>query len=318
MTRTEQLTRLDAGVAALERVRANLDRYRAAVLKSACEGGLVPTEAEVHDAGKTSDFESGATLLRRIMALRRRSWDRRSSSRAPVQIADLPALPKGWTWATLRQLGELSRGTSKHQPRDDARLYGGPHPFIQADDIVRSGGRIYEHHQTYSEFGLEQSHLWPTGTLCITISSNVAETGVLTYPACFPDSIIGFVPVGFPVIARYVELFIRGTKDELVRYAPVTARKRISFSLLLKVAIPVPPLAEQTRIVAEVDRHLKTVEELEATVTANLQRARNLNDAIRRKRDKRRASVRPLQHFRYEQHSPTGPKTLALLQPPAR
>jgi type I restriction enzyme S subunit len=316
MTKTEHVTQLDAGVAALERVQANLQRYRAAVLKAACEGRLVSTEAELHDAGKTSDFESGATLLRRIQALRRRSWDRHSTFKAPGQT-QLPDLPKGWTWATLSQLGEFNRGKSTHRPRDDARLYGGPHPLIQPNDIIECGGQIYEHHQTYSEFGLTQSRLWPTGTLCITISSNVAETGVLTYPACFAENVIGFVPVGFPIIARYIELFIRSAKDELVRFAPATSRKNINFGLLQKIAIPIPPLAEQTRIVAEVDRQFKAMEELEATVAANLQRAESLSDSMARKRIQRNGGVQAWKHPRYEQHSATGSKTLALLQHPA-
>src|SRR5688572_395503 len=94
MTKTEQLTRVDAGVAALERVQANVQHYRAAVLKAACEGSLVPNEADLHEQGKTSDFESGATLLRRIQALRRRSWDRRCNAKGPVVPSHLPDLPK--------------------------------------------------------------------------------------------------------------------------------------------------------------------------------------------------------------------------------
>jgi type I restriction enzyme, S subunit len=90
----KQFTRLEAGVAALRRVQANLKRYRAAVLKAACEGKLVPTEHELSKAkvrrqkdenkrakpaDSTSSFlthtsslyESGEALLQRILAERR-------------------------------------------------------------------------------------------------------------------------------------------------------------------------------------------------------------------------------------------------------
>src|SRR5205823_4595992 len=65
----KQFTRLDAAVAALKRVQANLKRYRAAVLKSACEGRLVPTEAELARRERRS-YEPASALLERVFAER--------------------------------------------------------------------------------------------------------------------------------------------------------------------------------------------------------------------------------------------------------
>jgi type I restriction enzyme S subunit len=282
----KQFTRLEAGVTALRRVRANLKRYRAAVLKAACEGRLVPTEAELSKTGnRKAAFETGEALLARILTERRQNWQgrRRFEDPAPPDPIGLPQLPEGWTWATMPQLGELNRGKSKHRPRDDARLYDGPYPFIQTGDIRRSGGTIREHTQTYSEFGLQQSRLWPEGTLCITIAANIAETGLLRFQSCFPDSVVGFTHHGNPTTTRYVEFFIRTAKEKLAQFAPATAQKNINLDVLQKVAIPFPPLAEQTRIVAEVERRLSVAEELEAVVSANLQRATRLRQSILQK-----------------------------------
>ena len=91
---------------------------------------------------------------------------------------------------TLDQLGTVSRGRSRHRPRDAAFLYGGPYPFVQTGDVKRSGLYLRDYDQTYSEAGLAQSKLWPAGTLCITIAANIAETSILGIEACFPDSII--------------------------------------------------------------------------------------------------------------------------------
>jgi type I restriction enzyme S subunit len=192
---------------------------------------------------------------------------------------ELQALPEGWTWATMPQLGELNRGKSKHRPRDDKALYGGPFPFIQTGDVRRSDGSITDFTQTYSEFGLTQSRLWPPGTLCITIAANIAETGILKLKACFPDSVVGFIPhLGSPTV-EYVECFIRTARDGLDRFASATAQKNINLEVLEAVAIPTPPFAEQIRIVAEVDRHLSIIREVEAEVDANLQRAQALRQA---------------------------------------
>lgn len=276
-----QFTRLDAGVAALRRVQANLKRYRAAVLKAACEGRLIPTEAELAKAEGRS-FETGEQLLTRVLADRRKNWQGRGKYKEPAapDTANLPPLPEGWAWATMPQLGELNRGKSKHRPRDDARLYGGPYPFIQTGDVRKSNGTIRDHTQTYSEFGLQQSRLWPEGTLCITIAANIAATGILKFKACFPDSVVGFTQNGNSATTRYVEFFIRTAKEKLEQFAPATAQKNINLDVLQNVAVPLPPLAEQTRIVAEVERRLSVIEELEAVASDNLQRAARLRQAI--------------------------------------
>ena len=179
----------------------------------------------------------------------------------------------------MPQLGELNRGKSKHRPRDDAALYGGPYPFIQTGDVRRSDGSITEYSQTYSEFGLKQSRLWPIGTLCITIAANIAETGILKLEACFPDSVVGFVSEqGYPT-TEYVEFFIRTARDGLDRFASATAQKNINLEVLEAVAVPTPPLAEQRRIVAEVERRLSLVLGVESEVDANLKRAQALRQA---------------------------------------
>ena len=276
----EQLSRLDASVAALHRVQANLKRYRASVLKSACEGRLVPTEAELaRQEGRT--FETGAQLLQRILAERRlRLSERRHKEPTDPTINGLPDVPTGWHWATMPQLGELNRGKSRHRPRDDRRLYGGPYPFVQTGDVRHADGVLSRHTQTYSGLGLEQSRLWPAGTLCITIAANIAETARLSYPACFPDSIVGFVCDAGESMTKWVQMFLATAKEDLETFAPGTAQKNINLEVLQSVAIPLPPLAEQHRIVAEADRRLSLIRVAQAQVSANLARAQRLRQTM--------------------------------------
>ena len=101
----KQFTRLEAGVAGLRRVQANLKRYRAAVLKAACEGKLVPTEAELaRQEGRT--YETGAQLLERILTERRQKWNGKGKYKEPAKpdTTNLPALPEGWVWANSNNL----------------------------------------------------------------------------------------------------------------------------------------------------------------------------------------------------------------------
>jgi type I restriction enzyme S subunit len=254
------LTRLDAAVASLERVHAKLKAYRAAVLKAAVEGRLVPTEASLARAEKR-EYERRrrweeaelARLKAAGKAPKDDKWKAKYEEPAAPDRSTLPDLPQGWCWATLPQLGELNRGKSKHRPRNDPRLLGGNYPFVQTGDIRKADTWLRTFDDTYSDFGLAQSRLWPAGTLCITIAANIAKTAILEFDACFPDSVVGFLQ-GEPILTRYVEMFLRTAQQRLDQYAPATAQKNINLDTLVKVAVPLPPLNEQRRMVDELDR----------------------------------------------------------------
>jgi type I restriction enzyme S subunit len=189
-------------------------------------------------------------------------------------------LPEGWERKTLPQLGELARGKSKHRPRDYERLYGGPYPFVQTGDIARAKGTVTTYSQTYSELGLAQSRLWPKGTLCITIAANIADTAILGFDACFPDSVVGFVADETVCDVRFVEFFIRTAKSDLEQFAPATAQKNINLGTLRKLAVPLPPLAEQHRIVARIQALFAQADTIEAAATAVLGRLPAVEQSI--------------------------------------
>ncbi|MGA2771815.1 MAG: restriction endonuclease subunit S [Bryobacteraceae bacterium] len=147
-----------------------------------------------------------------------------------------------WQLKKLTELGELNRGRSRHRPRHAPHLYGGPYPFIQTGDVKASGGRISSYQQTYSEAGLAQSRLWPAGTLCITIAANIAETGILDFPACFPDSIVGFVADSSVCNVRFVEYLFRGIRNQIQFEASEggTVQDNINVATLDRLRIPIP------------------------------------------------------------------------------
>ena len=157
-------------------------------------------------------------------------------------------------WKSLSEIAkDFGRGKSKHRPRNDARLYGGDIPFIQTGDIREAGKWIENYSQTYSAFGLQQSKQWEKGTLCITIAANIAETGLLGFDACFPDSIIGFVANPKFAITEYVYYYLNSIKDYLANNSTYTTRALTNGSTLSKLKIPVPSLEIQSRIVQVLD-----------------------------------------------------------------
>ncbi|MBU0483580.1 MAG: restriction endonuclease subunit S [Proteobacteria bacterium] len=291
----KQFSRLDEAVANLKRVKANLKRYKAAVLKAAVEGKLTEEWRKQH-----LDVEPASKLLKRILAERRQKWEEAELTKMKAkgkipnddkwkkkykepkgpELIGLPAMPEAWGWATLPQLGELNRGKSKHRPRNDPKLYGGPYPFVQTGDIRHANGIITEYSQTYSEEGLKQSRLWPVGTLCITIAANIADTALLGFEACFPDSIVGFIPETEQIDTKYVEYFIRTAKEDLDRFAPATAQKNINLAILSEVAIPVMSLEEQMLIVQEVESRLSVADRIDKTIEITLRRNEGLRQTI--------------------------------------
>ena len=163
-------------------------------------------------------------------------------------------LPQGWEWARFPELGEFGRGKSKHRPRNDPVLFNPPiYPVVQTGEVARAKGVIQAYHSKYSEIGLAQSRLWPEGTLCITIAANIADAALLGFDACFPDSVVGFVPAQTLGNAKYFLAFMETARNELIKFAPATAQKNINLEILGSLLIPVPPLAEMSRIVTRVN-----------------------------------------------------------------
>lgn len=154
--------------------------------------------------------------------------------------------PKGWDLLPFSAVGTLDRGKSRHRPRNDPALLGGIHPLIQTGEVANSRGYIKEHSATYSDLGLAQSKKWDAGTLCITIAANIAKTGILTFPACFPDSVVGFIP-NKHVTVEYVQHWLGFLQKNLEENAPQAAQKNINLEILRALLIPVPPKSEQEK-----------------------------------------------------------------------
>jgi type I restriction enzyme S subunit len=169
---------------------------------------------------------------------------------------------------------EFGRGKSKHRPRNDARLYGGDIPFIQTGDIRNAPHVITEYSQTYSEFGLAQSKLWPKDTLCITIAANIAETTILGFDACFPDSVIGFVADPQKADVRYVEYLLSSFKTRLQSQSKGSAQDNINLATFEKERLPFPPLEEQARIVSILDKFDALVNDLSSGLPAEIKARR--------------------------------------------
>ena len=180
-------------------------------------------------------------------------------------FGDPVANPKGLSIVKLGDVGTLDRGISKHRPRNAPELLGGNHPLIQTGEVANCDAYIRSFTSTYSDFGLRQSKLWPAGTLCITIAANIAKTGILTFEACFPDSVVGF-SADDPATVEYVRVWLSFLQKTLEDSAPESAQKNINLAILRGLNVPLPPLPLQQTFATRI----QAIEALKATHRAAL------------------------------------------------
>ena len=287
----KQFSRLDEAVANLQRVKANLKRYKASVLKAAVEGRLVETEATLARR-EGRDYETGEALLQRILEERRANWAGKRKYREPVkpETEALSELPEGWVWASPEQVsaGEpysLAIGPFGSSLKvSDYKTEGVPLVFVRN---IRSG-----------VFGGEKT-VYVTADKAVELSAHSVESGdilvtkmgdppgdVCRYPANRPPAVITadciklrVAKLGIdPAFIEYA-MASRIVQDQILGITKGVAQLKVNLANFSSIALPVPPHAEQARIVDEVDRHLSILREVETEVDANLQRAQALRQA---------------------------------------
>ena len=274
VTKIESLfARLDEGVAALKRAEANLERYRASVLKAAVEGRV--TEGWRRENPPT---ETGEDLLRRILAERRKRWDAeqlakfeakgrkppknwRTKYKEPVapDTSRLPGLPEGWCWATVEQFASTASGGTPDRRAES--YFGGGIPWVKSGEL--GDGAVFAPAETISDQGLASSSakVFPAGTLCIALyGATVGKLGLLRMDAATNQAVCGILsPIA--AIPEYLFFFLRAIRPELIRSGKGGAQPNISQQIVRQTLVALPPMSEQEAIVTTLDERLTVVRE---------------------------------------------------------
>lgn len=165
-----------------------------------------------------------------------------------------------WNTCRIDDLGEISRGKSKHRPRNDSILFGGNYPFIQTADVKKAQLYITEYNETYSDIGLAQSKLWSKGTLCITIAANIAESAILGIDACFPDSVVGFIPYEGKADLKFVKYLLDEFKVYMQQISRGTTQDNLSLDKLRRVKFRAPDYDAQVKIAGIISAYDELIE----------------------------------------------------------
>lgn len=283
----KQFSRLDGAVAGLKRVKANLKRYKAAILKAAVEGRLVPTEADLaHREGRS--FETGDQLLQRILATRRSQWPGKGKYKEPAapDTTDLRKLADGWAWALAEQLSDfITKGTTPAAERLSGN--DGQVQFLKVYNLTFDGVLNYRYKPAFvsqetHDSELARSKVRPGDVLINIVGPPLGQVSVVPdsiREANINQAIARFRPIA-PIDSAFLAMLLRC--DDVMRWAirrakTTSGQSNLTLELCRLLPLPLPPLAEQHRIVAEVDRLLSIAREVE--VEANLKRAQALRQS---------------------------------------
>lgn len=302
----KHLTRLEAAVGALRRTQANLKRYRAAMLKAACEGRLVPTEAELARA-EGRGYEPADQLLARILKERRARWEADQLARMvgagkppkddkwkakykepeARRGLDLRGLPEGWTWGRLDQLSwDAGYGTSGKCDYTSP----GP-PVLRIPNIQKGRIDLRDLKFARDESGLiKQDALTPGDFLVVRTNGSrdlIGRGAPVTAPFerdhFFASYLIRFRILGQGLLSGWVSCVWESdaTRTVVEGVAATSAGQyNVSLGALGGIPVPLPPQREQERILDEVGRRMSMIDALETSVQTSLGRAEGLRQAI--------------------------------------
>lgn len=276
----KQFSRLDEAVANLLRVKANLKHYKASVLRAAAEGRLVSTEAELARREGRS-YETGEQLRQRILDTHRNQEKRpRKSNAFEATMGDTPPLPEGWSWSSIGELAEVGTGATPNRSNEEYWDHGDV-PWVTSAvvnfDYVDKPSEFVTH-RALSETNLT---LYPAGTLLIAMYGEGKTRGKcaeLRIPATTNQALAAVQ--AHAQVRDYLRHFLELNYQEMRKVASGGVQPNLNLSLVRSVAVPLPPLAEQRRIVAEVDRHISIIRGAETALQITLQRAQVLRQAV--------------------------------------
>ena len=275
----KQFSRLDEAVGNLRRVKANLKRYKASVLKAAVEGKLTEAWRKQHP-----DVEPASKLLERILAERRAKWSGKGKYKE-LPIPDttiLPRLPQTWTWSSVETICsdvvDCPHSTPKWQAtgRVCLRTTEFRPGRLDLSDVRYVSQATYE---------ARIQRLTPRENDIVYSR----EGGILGLACMIPARLNPCLGQRMMLLRSHalfspnLLMYWLNSPDLLARVRSLTggsASPHLNVGEVKSFPVPVTPVAELNAIVAEVERRLSVIEELEAAVEANLTRADRLRQSV--------------------------------------
>lgn len=296
------LTRLDAAVAALERARFNLKRYRAAILKAACEGRLVPTEAEIAHA-QSREYEPAEVFLASVQSERRANWEadqlvkKQAAGKSPKddkwrakyvdpelpKTDEMPTLPEGWSWASLESITNRIGDVDHKMPEAvDAGI-----PYVSTRDFCGDDGMDFAGAKKISKESYEAlaRKIAPKkGDLLLSRYGTVGvvrrvDTGI-EFQASYSVAILK--TVSNEVLTKYLAIALQSDQlqAQMLQSIRASSQPDLGLEYIRRLLVPLPPATEQFRIVGEIERRWSILVGVERVLDRGLRRAHMMRLAV--------------------------------------
>jgi type I restriction enzyme S subunit len=178
----------------------------------------------------------------------------------PSGVEWIGDIPQNWKTRRIKTFSKILRGKFSHRPRNDPSLYDGDFPFIQTGDVARANKYIIGYKQSLNERGYAISKEFPKGTLIMTIAANIGDVAILDFAACFPDSIVGFVP-NEEIFLEFLFYLFTAMKMEFLKEAPVNTQGNLNVERIGSMFVAIPDLETQRSLVAAIKSKTHTIDQ---------------------------------------------------------
>ena len=292
VARIEELfTQLDAGVAGLEKVRAQVKRYRQAVLADALCGNLTKEWRAENHLG----VELSHTLKDQILRERRQSWELAvtSSSRSILKAKydepitsdgdRPPEIPLEWDYLTLCEATTKIADVDHKMPKPSENGI----PYISTKDFIDPDGINFDRAKRISREDYEQlcRKVKPEkGDILLSRYGTVGEVRKVGYEDEFQASYsIAIIKTlkKYP-LDDYLVMALRSdfVQKQIRRDIRATAQPDLGLEYIRKFVIPLPSEMEQIRILEEVDRRMSITDAIEKSIEQSLRQSARLRQSI--------------------------------------
>jgi type I restriction enzyme S subunit len=271
----ELFTQLEAGTSALAKVQAGLDQYQKSILNAAIFGNLIEQrEAE----------RSASELLEDILEFRTSKPAKNKNPLLPDfgDISSIPSLPSKWVWSTLDQLTWSVRDGMHFSPE----YVTDGIPFITGGNVRPTGVNFEKAKRISRELHDKLIRFKPDmGDILYTKGGTTGIARVNTYDIEFNVWVhVAVLKLCEGVEPFYIQHALNSPfcYQQSQKYTHGVGNQDLGLTRMIKILIPLPPLEEQRRIVAEVERRLSVARQVEGSVEAALVRASRLRQAVLR------------------------------------
>ena len=187
-------------------------------------------------------------------------------------------LPAGWQWSSVGELATV--GTGATPARSNEAFWGGTIPWITSSAVNEPFVDAADQFVTAEALRQTNLTLYPSGTLLVAMYGEGKTRGKCSELriAATTNQALATLQVD-PAVRPWLKLFLEHNYDNTRRIASGGVQPNLNLGLIRSIGLPLPPVNEQHRIVAEVDRRLSIAREIGTEIDASLARAQALRTA---------------------------------------